>query len=220
VLLTYPPHILIGWVPPPVKDHVVGIEGVVSVHDGPVDPGIAEGYGQLALWGVEYWNSRFRMSKVILPQGLPLLVNDIVLEESSVSPPSKLGVGQEHPEGQAQTSAYMVGWTVVSVILLESNGVIDPNTEDWTEDQIGRVRTKVGEALEWWAKNAPDDAHVGFAVDTVMVRETSYEPINYPMRKDYEQRNRVLNEVMAGLSYATSKSYHDNVRRYVNDLSV
>jgi len=217
VLLAYPPHVLICQVPRPVKDHIASEELVESVHYGPLDPDVVEGYGKLALWGVEYWNSRFERPKLAPSEELPPLADDVVFERVSF-PLRKPVVEREYPEGPEHTSAYMVGSTVVSVILLESNGAIDPSTEDWDEERISEVRKEVGEALEWWARNAPDDADVWFAIDTVMVRETSYEPINHAMRDDEDIRNAILNEVLMRLGYSREKDHYANLVDYANDL--
>jgi hypothetical protein len=51
---------------------------------------------------------------------------------------------------------YASGTVVVSVWLPESNGVSEPSTEDWTEDQIAEVYQKIQTALEAFARHEPN----------------------------------------------------------------
>ena len=51
----------------------------------------------------------------------------------------------------ADTSEYMLGNVLVSVVLLESDGRIDPDTENWTQTQKNLVYAEIVEGADWWA---------------------------------------------------------------------
>src|SRR4051812_26968353 len=48
------------------------------------------------------------------------------------------------------TGEFMLGDVYVNVVLVESNGSIDPNTENWTSAEVDDVEAKVNEGLDWW----------------------------------------------------------------------
>ncbi len=52
-----------------------------------------------------------------------------------------------HPQ---DTAEYLLGDVLVTVVLMESNGVKAPNTEDWTQNTIDAVKVKVQEGMQWW----------------------------------------------------------------------
>lgn len=51
---------------------------------------------------------------------------------------------------------YAAGTVVVSIVLPESNGAIDPSSEDWTEDRVREVYLKVQSALDRIASAEPN----------------------------------------------------------------
>jgi hypothetical protein len=84
------------------------------------------------------------------------------------------------------TGEFMLGEVAVTVVLLESNGQRDANTENWTTGQIERVKQNVREGLAWWetqldAQNSVHD--LNFTIDFQYADQpiaTSYEPISRP----------------------------------------
>ena len=82
------------------------------------------------------------------------------------------------------TGEYMLGDVLVSVVAFESNGSIDPSTEDWTHDQIVDVKKNVRSGLAWWSKmlDRQDSVHsLNFKIDYTFTDnpvQTGYEPIS------------------------------------------
>lgn len=74
-------------------------------------------------------------------------------------------------------SQYMAGEVAVLLVLPESDGSLEPSTEDWTPDQIAAISAQVQASLDWWAQQLPL-ARLHFTLRTV-VAPTSYEPINH-----------------------------------------
>jgi len=82
-------------------------------------------------------------------------------------------------------SEFMIGDVFVTVVLLESDGSIDPNQEDWTTAEIDSVKSEIEEGAQWWrdtlAAQFPNSPHAlnftfDFTHDDAPVA-TGYEPI-------------------------------------------
>lgn len=110
-------------------------------------------------------------------------------------------------------SEYMIGSCTASIILPESNGSIDPSTEDWTNEEIDGVLNMTQRALDWWA--AQNNGTVRFVTDVHTRLPTSYEPMDRPST----EIKLWACEVMADLGYnGTPNDYVNITRRYLNDL--
>ena len=127
----------------------------------------------------------------------------------------KLSVaGPSIKPGYYQTSEYMAGSVAVGIVLVQSNGKVDPSTEDWTLDQKRLVFDKVTTALNWWAALEPR-AHLSFVVDDHFSAPlpTDVEPITRP----YTDEKYWVADAMGALGY-TAISYFARVRDYNNAL--
>ena len=87
--------------------------------------------------------------------------------------------------GQYDTAAFMAGEIYVNVVLFESNGKTDPNTENWSKDEIAKVIDHVKNACAWWEemwkrKNFVGKLHFTLGLDYATTPfQTSYEPITH-----------------------------------------
>lgn len=95
-------------------------------------------------------------------------------------PPPALAADDDAFRGLSQ---YMAGHVAVQVVLPESNGAIDPSTEDWTPAQVERIGKDIQAALDWWAAMLPH-ANLRFSVRLDVV-PTSYEPIRYGLSEEH-----------------------------------
>ena len=85
----------------------------------------------------------------------------------------------------SDTSEYMIGNVIVSLVLMESNGAIDPSVASWTTTKINQVKTQVRRGLDWWENmfdinNPNSQIKLNFIIDFTWADkpfETSYEPI-------------------------------------------
>ncbi|MEZ6117191.1 MAG: dockerin type I domain-containing protein [Pirellulaceae bacterium] len=82
------------------------------------------------------------------------------------------------------TAEYMLGDVLVTVVLMESDGSIDANLEDWSSSEIESVKSNVQEGLDWWVdllalQNSAHqlEFHYDFSFADQPVA-TGYEPIN------------------------------------------
>ena len=88
--------------------------------------------------------------------------------------------------GYYDTSEIMIGTVAVGLILPESNGVTNANTENWMAKEKQNVKKEVQAALDWLESQAPPAAQLNFVLDAAAPRvvPTNYEPINNPQSNE------------------------------------
>ena len=135
-----------------------------------------------------------------------------VLSRRAMAP---LGPGTSDAPGYYDTSVYAIGTVAVGLILPESNGTGDANTEDWTVQEIAAVTSEVQEALTWWETQAPPAAKLDFVLDSAAPRvaPTSYEPINHPQSDE----GKWISQTLGNIGYGGS-NYFDQSYAYINAL--
>jgi hypothetical protein len=121
------------------------------------------------------------------------------------------------PPGYPDTSEYLIGSIALGVVLLESNGSIDPNLENWTTTEIAKVRSEINESLAWLSSQNID-ANITSVTDYHLC-PTSYEPIIHPSVTDPTWQQLWATEAMADLGY-TQGNYWQRTRDYINDIRV
>jgi len=90
------------------------------------------------------------------------------------------------PYGAApeDTGEFMLGRIAVTPVFLESNGQIDPNTENWTTQHKASVLANIQTGLDWWKQLLATKSTVhtlDFILDTTFVDNpvsTPFEPIS------------------------------------------
>ena len=128
---------------------------------------------------------------------LLLMVMLPILNASFESKIQTIPVIDDPTPGYWETSEYMIGSVAVGIIFPESNGTIDPSTEDWTETEEQQITNKVNDALDWWASQNPD-ANVSFVTKFDIV-DSSYELINHSVSDP--TRVQIYNELFTNLGY-------------------
>ncbi len=82
------------------------------------------------------------------------------------------------------TGEFFLGRVGVVPVLFDSNGQVDPSTEDWTPVEIEEAIAKVRNGVQWWADTLDtlDTVHkLEFVIDESFARtpfSTPYEPIS------------------------------------------
>ncbi len=123
------------------------------------------------------------------------------------------------------TSEFMLGDVWVTVVLLESDGSVDSDTEDWTATEINNVKTEIQEGLQWWEDTlqaAPTvsplhhlEFHIDFThADTPVA--TGYEPINRP----YTDQSLWIDDFLGDVGYASTSSYFTDMSRWNDDQRI
>jgi len=163
-------------------------------------------------------------SQVMLPDAFvrPL---ETGLDAKDSPPPTGLrpyGATFEDP------SEFMIGDIWVTVVLLESNGSIDTQTENWTAGEITSVEAEITEGLTWWETTFQSypavsplhdlDFHIDFTYAASPV-PTGYEPIRHPQSDE----SLWINDFLDFVGYNTASSiwtdlaYWNDDQRTAND---
>lgn len=122
--------------------------------------------------------------------------------------------------GYYDLSEFMIGTVAVGVIFLESDGSIDPSTEDWTQTEINNAQTAINYALSHWTSWF-SSWYQGTYHNIMFYKEThlvniSYEPITHPSAMtDNTYEKLWVCEAMAELGY-NSGDWIKRTRDYAN----
>lgn len=114
------------------------------------------------------------------------------------------------------TAEFMLGDIVVNVVLLESNGAVDNNTENWTSAQIADVKQRIEQGAQWWENalaNFSPNSYLKFHFDYTFADSplsTSYEPIARPS-DDYPLW---VDEFLYEVGYLSNGQLSDDIRAY------
>ncbi|MEE9617816.1 MAG: hypothetical protein V3T90_12535 [Anaerolineae bacterium] len=204
----FPPAALIGEVPAGAS----ALTGTLAVHRQAIDETALAQLTGKAHCAAQVWNAL--LAPEVPPdtvQGLDTLEAELVDDALIPPPPEGLqSLSSDSTPGYAETSEFFIGRVAVGIVLPESDGSVDPSTEDWTEDERTLVLSEITAALNWWATREPN-AHLTFIYDdgTAAPITTGYEPISRP----YNDQALWIAEVMAKKGHA-GPSYFDQVRQY------
>ncbi|MEQ1828368.1 MAG: protein containing Planctomycete extracellular domain protein, partial [Pirellula sp.] len=114
------------------------------------------------------------------------------------------------------TGEFMLGRIAVTPVFLESNGQLDPSTENWTPSQKASVLSNIQTGLAWWKQLLATKSSVhslDFVIDATYVdnpAETPYEPITRTSNAYIDWVSRFL--VDEGFSESTQ--LESNVRAF------
>jgi len=132
------------------------------------------------------------------------------------------------PAGQApfgadylDSSEYMIGDVWVTVVLLESTGAIDAQSENWTDLEITQVKDEIREGLTWWedtyaAQNPGSPHHLTLSIDFTYADspvQTGYEPITRP----YGDQTLWIDDFLDQVGYNTANSIWTDLYHWNHD---
>ncbi|MFQ6089593.1 MAG: hypothetical protein ACE5K0_11940, partial [Candidatus Methanofastidiosia archaeon] len=214
VLHIFPTHVLIVEITSNIEGDLLG-EDVVGIYKEEVEPTDFEIYGIDAMMGAEAWNNNFMGGDVDKGLDLPDYPEpEPILEDARVPPNSgeneRIG-DSPYGAGLNDTSEYMMGVISVTIIFPESNGTLDPETEDWTSSEESNVTSEVTAAMNWWGAR-DSRADLSFIYHFYYSQETSYEPIS---RSSWDE-GLWIEEIMGNLGY-NSGDYFDRIYEYLSD---
>jgi hypothetical protein len=210
--ITFAPRALIAHLP---AGDWVGQSHIRAVITDLADVDAIEiAYGDQAGLGARAWNGMIQKSrapKIVTPPGEDL-IND------ALAPNDQFARAPDAPPSSYYTSVFLYGSVQVDVFLPESNGAIDPNTENWTTAMRDQVVSEVTAGINWWATTATQggrpSANLSFNIvfhtpfNEPSIVATSYEPITRP----HSDQALWIPQVMANLGY--TGSYLSSVRSY------
>ena len=114
------------------------------------------------------------------------------------------------------TGEFMLGRVAVTPVLLESDGRLDANTENWNRAHVDQVLSNLNDGLNWWKELLATKSSVhtlDFVVDRTYVDRpvpTAYEPITR-VSNDYALWTQ---EFLMGVGYAQSSNLEENMRAF------
>lgn len=106
-------------------------------------------------------------------------------------------------------SEFMLGDVTLSILAVESDGSLDPNSEDWTAPRLDKVIVETAAALDWWIARA-GTRPLSFTYHIATVG-TGFEPITHPQLEE----GLWITDAMANLGYAGGDHF-DRVAAYDN----
>jgi hypothetical protein len=124
--------------------------------------------------------------------------------------------------GYYDVTEYMIGSVAVALILPESNGALDPSTENWTSQEQQSVYSEVVEGTSWWVSRQAN-ANISFVCEVHNSVPTRYEPIIHKHGNPYYggEEHLWMAEVMSALGFSPhsgQQGYVLAVYDFANDL--
>ena len=153
----FPQAALIGEVP----TEATFPDGAFTVYRQVVDEATLASLADGPRRAAQVWNALLS-SESPLDATASLSTLDAELTGDALTPPSFAGTqlltiasdGDLTP-GTTETSEYLIGRVAVGIVLPESDGSVDPSTEDWSADERALVLSEITAALDWWAALEP-----------------------------------------------------------------
>lgn len=131
--------------------------------------------------------------------------------DALIAPPPSPALASGAPDDPRGPSQFMAGHVAVRVVLPESDGSIDPSTEDWSPELLAQIEAQIRQSLDWWAEQLPQ-ANLRFSVRFQVV-SIPYEPIRYGLAEE----GRWIGAALDRLGYPGS-SYFDQAYAAAFDL--
>ncbi len=122
------------------------------------------------------------------------------------------------------TGEYLLGKVAVQVVFFESNGQLDPQSQNWTPAEIDSEIEKVKEGVNWWGDllDTLNSVHeLEFVFDTTFAEqpfETRYEPIDRPSTDPVHGHHLYISEFLAAQGFTGASSLEDAVWEYNHAL--
>lgn len=117
---------------------------------------------------------------------------------------------------------FLLGTVTVTPVFLESNGQVDPQSQNWTSEEIDEMIAKVGVGVNWWSDTLDTLGTVhslDFFIDETYARtpfETPYEPIDL----NTSAIDQYIGDFVTRLGYGDSRSIEEAVGRFNHDQRI
>ncbi len=196
----YPPNAFVATLNAEVELALSQHSAVARLERGVVDPASLRPLGGQAELAAHIWNTVFR--------GVP----DPIAASAPAGPPPELdGPDFLIPPPEApgeptvlgapsatQTSEFMAGTVVYSVVFVESSGgtgncsPADPQTENWSGARQTTVLSEISDGLAFWTARSSRPSPLTFVLDNQGTQPTSCEPITRPQADEAKWAADVL----------------------------
>lgn len=114
------------------------------------------------------------------------------------------------------TGEFMLGRVAVTPVFVESSGILDPSTEDWTPTHKAEVLQKIESGLDWWRQllaTKTSRHSLEFVIDRAFADQpfvSLYEPINR-RSNDYQL---FVNEFLVNRGFNQGAELETNMRAF------
>ena len=185
------PNFIIADVPDKAEADLLTTGSISGILSGELDPDGFTRYGGEARHIITAWNNVYmgKSREMGLDEEPPAdrrpLVDDIV-------PVFEPGLLSKPPGAKIyDTSEFMLGSVALGVILPESDGSIDPSSEDWTQAEQDNVTSEIIAGLDWYVTKADWRDLTWYTAFHYSI-PTGYEPITRPSTQESLWKNQVL----------------------------
>lgn len=222
VLQVYPPDAFVALLTPEIEQALAQDSAVRGIEKNALASAQAERLGENMQNAAHIWNTVFRdipdpISAANVPGPIPEQHGS-----DALIPPSgeKAARSQANAPSATQTSEFMAGTIVYSIMFVESNGgagncsPADTQTENWSAKRRATVLSEISQGMAFWTARAKRPAPLTFMLDNLGVQTTSCEPIT----RSFGDRGKWLADVLTAYGYpATPNDYRVAARTLVND---
>jgi hypothetical protein len=201
------PDIIFADLPPEMDARVFANSEASAIHRGILDP---EDFAGPARHAVAAWNNVFMGQAHTMgldaepsPDRRPLVDDIVPLEDSQIffAPPgAKL----------MDVSEFMLGTASLAVVLAESDGSIDPDTETWTQTEKDEVTSEIIGGLNWWVSKA-QWRDLTFYTEFHYDVPTGYEPITRPSSQESLWRDQCIAYLGYGGTYDMANAVRNSL---------
>ncbi len=217
VLHVFPPQAIIGELSPQAEVQLLQ-DSTITVYRGPVDLTKCGDWKKETKYAAIAWNNNYMGHSQDAGLNEPPVSPEPPRDDIEILPDMTAYLSEQitvtRPYGAQflDTSEYLVGSVAVGVLLLESNGTIDEETETWTEEEEANVTSEIQNGLSWLSQQEPA-AHLSFVYEFHYNIPVAYEPVTRPHTDDELWEQQALHY----LGY-THMNYLVNEYAYANAL--
>jgi hypothetical protein len=225
IAIILPPHTIFGWIKPEVKARILGRHKIRAVHSSTIDPNAlqytdretrmaARVFNEIASGrraeqmelsrskdSHEFTASRPPMIDCVLPRPDNLSREDFVRNLQMMGAYESLENLTVQPN-YFDNSNTMDGNVAVAVFLIESNGIIDPNTYTWNQADQDAAMASVIDGLNWWVDQSRAFAlgrPLQFTIVPYLANHPACQQPYEPILHDGRDANLWISQIMTNL---------------------
>jgi hypothetical protein len=221
VLQAFPPNAFVASLSPAQEMVLRKLSAVTVIEKSVADPAAFASLGGQAQTGARIWNTAFQGvadPTIPPPSGNPPELQGSDFRIPPAEEPKDGAMGQALAPSSYQTSEFMAGTIVASVVFVESSGgtgycsPADSQTENWDATRRSQVLGEISAGLSFWTSRADRPSPLTFVLDDRGTQPTSCEPIKHSMGDEEKWIADVLKAM--GRSGATPSNYYSEARAY------
>ncbi|WP_145089940.1 dockerin type I domain-containing protein [Rosistilla carotiformis] len=114
------------------------------------------------------------------------------------------------------TAEYLLGRVAVTPVFIESDGSIDPSSQDWSTEEIAETLAKVTEGMQWWADTL-DELNTVHSLEFVIddsFATTPYESPYEPIARRSDDYVLWVSQFLHDVGHADSGSLDQGIREF------